>query len=341
MDKITKRIVTTSTWSAGADLTPVNLPREGLITEVRVRFMPTVTGTGTIGVDGLFRTIQNLKILGDGGRAYLGLSGEQMSRILAFTNRYDFGAPMVSLQGNSITTNTIPHVTFVFHPGSNPQDPFDLSAVIPARALSTLQILVSTTADDVVADTITGGTYYYEIHEVLGMPVPQDIKTPVGSSYTVDLAATYSDYSYKIDVPAGAWLRRIIFMQQDDTAIPLRVDTEITGIRLELPRTASAFIESNWEDIKAEAAIRAGVMTTINEQAMAAAASEAVSGAACFMNGFTIVDLRKYFDPRWGMDLTNYQTGDVKLALTVAVAAGEVIIYWDQLKPVDQMYVGK
>jgi len=343
MEKITKRIVTTSTWSASADLTPVDLPREGLITEVRVRFKPTLTGAGVSGQDLIFGGAQNLKIQGDGGHTYLGLSGEEMSRILSYLNIYEFGAPMINLQGTVAAAFTTPSVTWVFHPGSNPKDPFDMSAVIPARALSTLQALITTSVAAISAgDTITAGTYYYEINEVLDVPVPAGIMTPTGSTLMKDLTATYSDYSLEIDVPAGAWLRRIILLQEDDTAVPLRTDSYMTGVKLKLPRTASAQIESNWDDLVAESAIRYGVACTPAQTAGAAAdVGAATFGFAAFMKGFAIIDLRKYFHPIYGCNLTEYQSGDIKLGLTVGTATGNVYIYWDQLMPVESHYAGK
>lgn len=347
MNKITKRIVTTSTWSASTDLTPVDLPKEGLITEVKVRFKPTLTGAGVSGEDLFFGGVQNLKIQGDGGRTYLGLSGEEMGRLLALLNIYEFGAPMINLQGTVAAANTTPSCSWVFHPGSNPKDPFDMSAVIPGRALSTLQALITACAAAISAgDTITAGTYYYEIHEVLGVPVPEGIMTPLGSTLMLDLAATYSDFSLKQDVPTGAWLRRIIMLQEDDTAVPLRTDAEVTGVKLELPREASSRIESNWDDLVAEAAIRAGIACIPGQVAGAAAVATATcntptDGVAAFPKGFAIIDLRKYFHPIWGANLTNYKPGDVKLGLTVASAVGNLYIYWDQLMPVESRYVGK
>jgi len=59
--------------------------------------------------------------------------------------------------------------------------------------------------------------------------------------------------------------------------------------------------------------------------------------------GFVILDLRKYFHPLWGMNMTNFQTGDVKLGLTIENYTGgdDTIIYWDQLMPVEAKYVSK
>lgn len=344
MDKVTRHIQATRTWTASAVMTPVDLPREGLITEVKVRFTPTVTGTGTIGEDGIYRCCQNLAIRGDGGRTYLGLSGEETSRILSFLNFYDFGAPMTDLQGTSVTTNTTPNVTWVFHPGSNPKDPFDMSAVIPASALSTLQVLIQATANAAIAgDTITAGTYSFEINEVLGAPVQAGQMTPLGSTYSWANDANYSDYGYKIDVPAGAWLRRICILIDDNTTpYPLRAEDQIAGVKLELPRTGQIVIESAYDDLIATTGMNsAGAMGTPFQVALTTTADLPVCSA--FMKGWIVIDLRKYFNPIWGMNLTNYQTGDVKLGLTVTNRTGgdDTIIYWDQLKPVEPEYVGR
>ena len=169
--------------------------------------------------------------------------------------------------------------------------------------------------------------------------------TPLGSTYSWANDANYSDYSYKIDVPSGSWLRRILIISQNNTTpYPLRADDELAGVKLELPRTGQIIIESAYDDLVAASAIQYGVACTPNATAGAAADTlVSVLGTAAFMKGFIIIDLRKYFNPIWGMNLTNYQTGDVKLGLTIENRTGgdDTIIYWDQLKPVEPEYVGK
>ena len=345
MDKITKRIVTTSTWAASSDLTPVDLPREGLITEIGIRAAITTAAlTATAVADGMKRVIQSLKIQGDGGRTYLGLSGEQMGRLLNYLNECELGCAMQDSLMPEVGDTALGHISWVFHPGSNPKDPFDLSAVIPARALSTLQILLTTTANSVIdaAAAIASGTYSYWINEVLGVPVQRGIMTPLGSTFMKDLAATFSDHSLKIDVPAGAWLRRIIFLIQDDTANPERIDTEITSVRLEMPRAATHQIEAPIQDLKVMTAKRYGLSGFSELAALGAATTRpGWEVEKVLPKGLFILDLRDYFHPIWGANLTDFQTGDVKLGLTVAVATGEAIIYWDQLMPVEAQYVGK
>ena len=162
MEKVTRDIISRATWAASSDLSPINLPREGLITEVGIRAAITTAAlTATAVQDGMRRVIQNLKIQGDGGRTYLGLSGEQSARLLNFMNECDHQCPMLDSLMPEVGDTALSHFSWVFHPGSNPKDPFDMSAVVPARALATLQLLLTTTANGVIdaAAAIASGYY--------------------------------------------------------------------------------------------------------------------------------------------------------------------------------------
>jgi hypothetical protein len=353
MFKNSKRLVTTGAWAASADLTPIDIPREGLITEFIVRAVITATLTATALSDATRRVIQNLSIKGDGGRTYLGLSGEQALRLLAFMNLCDFRHGFAS-PGGVLTTidvgSTSFEQNFVFHCGSNPKDPFDLSAAIPAKALSMLQVLLTTTAAAVTdaAGAITAGTFYYQINQVLDVPVPAGLMCPLGSTLVWPHDANYSDYSKKVDVPAGAWLRRIVMLVQDATATtPIRKNDEITAVKLELPKAANKEIAAwTWQTLLLETAKIYGYSgSDQNEAALGAVATTRPGGNSTpfIPHGLAIIDLRKYFHPVYGMDLTDYQTGDVKLGLTVEnyAAGDDTLIYWDQLQPVERQYVGR
>ena len=336
MKKNTKNVVDASTWAASSDLAGINLPREGLITEIKIRFAATMSGNmTTANTDGLYRAIQNLKIEGDGGQSFLGLSGEQAARLLAYWNLTDFGVPLITLQ-----SGTGESVTWVFHPGSNPKDPFDLSAAIPARALATLQAKITTTANSVVDDsqTISSGTYYYEVSHVLEAPVPAGLMVPGGSTLTYAHDANYSDYSKEIDVPGGAFLRRIFILSQDETGTrPARAEDEISGVKLRVATTNVTILQQLWQELK----VSSGAYS--NFIGMPFQITDDVHGALNLPDGLAVIDLRKYFDPVYGLDLRGSQTGAVKLGLTVAnyTSGDDTLLYWDQLRQVDPMYVGK
>lgn len=336
MYKQTKRVTDTSTWAASSDLASLKLPREGLITEIKLRANITMSAALTaVQPDGLTRAIQNLKIEGDGGRAFLGMSGEQMGRLLYFWTVLDHGAQLINLP-----TGTDAHITFVFHPGSNPKDPFDTTAVIPARALSELLAKITTTANSVVDDTttISSGVYYFEVNQVMEVPVGAGMMTPIGSSLTYAHTATFSDFSAEIDVPTGNYLRRIFLLDQDETATrPVRKDDQVTGVKLSVPGIGRTIIESNWQDLKAETAKQAR-LNGYNFQV-----ADTTTGHLNVPDGMVCIDLRKYFDPVYGLDLRSTQTGKVKLGLTIgSYAAGDdTLIYWDQLQAVQSGWVGK
>ena len=357
MDKVTKRLTATNTWAASTDMTPVDIPHEGLITEITMRANLTATLTATALDDWFRRGIQNIKIEGDGGRAFLGMSGPQMSTLLSLWQEAKYKMPTVHSNGGGIAlaapdVGSTTHVAvWKFHPGSNPRDPFDLTAAIPAKALSTLQIKLTTPASGHADPNglVTAGTFNYEISEVLGVPTPPGLMVPLGSTLHYAHTANYSDFSYEIDVPAGAWLRSIVMLVRDDTATPAmrRKDDEVTGIRLRKPKTGQIVFEQNIYEAKQSMMAHynwpgcAGDVGPIGAIATIRPAPESLQSMV--PAGFVIIDLRQFFDPLYGLDLRNYQTGDYKLGLTIAnYAAGDATtIYWDQLLPVDPQYIGK
>ncbi|MDP2651559.1 MAG: hypothetical protein Q8O94_00270, partial [bacterium] len=315
MKNTIRRITTSSTWAASTDMTPVDLPREGLITEVTIRANITCTLTAAAYDDFWRRILQNIKIQGDGGRAFLGMSGVQMSTILCLWNEIVYGMPTLQSNGagialavpdvGSTTFNTI----MKFHPGSNPRNPFDLTAAIPARALSTLQALLTTTAAASIVDTasISAGTYNYEICEVLDVPVPAGLMVPMGSTLAYAHTANYSDFSYEIDVPTGAFLRSIVVRVNDETDPIRRKSDEVTGIRLRKPSTGEVVFEQSIRELATSMMLQNGCRGIAGEVGpVGAIADLRPSGGeitAIVPAGFAVIDLRPFGNPLYGIDL--------------------------------------
>ena len=350
-----RRLVATNTWAASTDMTPIDIPREGLITEITVRAALTATLTAAAYDDWFRRVIQNIKIEGD-GRAFLGMSGTQMGVPLSLWGEMKHKMPTLSSNGAGIALagpdvgSTAFNAMWKFHPGSNPSDPFDMTAVIPARALSTLQAKLTTAAAAVTdaAGTITAGTFHYEINQVLEERVPSGLMTPVGSTLAYAHTANYSDFSYDIDIPAGAFLRSIVIVVRDDTAtVCRRKDDEVTGIKIKKPKTGDYILEQLVYGIKQSMASRFGWLGTAGDVGPIGAIATIRPAPSALLSmtpaGFYVIDLRPFGHPLYGLDLRGYQTGDLKMGLTIEnYAAGDATtIYWDQLLPVDQVYVGK
>jgi hypothetical protein len=354
MKKKIKRLTTSSTWAASSDLTPVDLPREGLVTEVKIRANLTATLTAAAYDDYFRRVIQNIKLQGDGGRNFLGMSGTQLSTMLSLWQEVVMNAPTIHSNGAGIALaapdvgSTSFNCVFTFHPGSNPRDPFDLTAVIPAKDLSTFQAILTTTAAAVTdaAGPITAGTFNYEINEVLLEPGDAlaapgaSVMTPMGSTLTYTHTANYSDFSYEIDVPAGAFLRSILWRSLDDTAtVPRRKSDEVTGIRLWLPKTGEIVFEQNIRELAQTMMQRFGCHGIAGDVGPIGAIATIRPAPESLLDmvpaGFAVIDLRPFAHPSYGIDLRGLQTGDMKLGLTIEnYAAGDAsTFYWDQLIP--------
>lgn len=360
MEKVIKRLTAASTWAASADLTPIDVLREGLITEFTIRANTVITFAATGYGDAFRRVLQNIKLEGDGGRSFLGMSGTQMSVLLSLWGEALFNMPTVHSNGADIAL-AAPDVgsaaftsVFKFHPGSNPKDPFDLTAAIPARALSTLQAKLTTVAAAALGSgggsevITTASTFNYEVAEVLNIPVPASLMVPLGSTLAYAHTGNYSDFSYEIDIPSGAWLRSIILLIRDHTtASPWRKDDEVTGIRIRKPKSGQIVLEQNIYEAKQSMAARFGMIGCSGEPGVFGAIASTREGPADLLHvvpaGFVIIDLRAFFNPLYGLDLRAYQTGDYKLGLTIAnnTSGDSTTIYWDQLLPVDPQYVGK
>ena len=350
--KIVKRLSATNTWTETTDLTPIDIPRDGLITEVSIRADLTATLTAAAYDDWFRRCFQNIKIEGDGGRAYLGMSGAQMSTILSLWNEVISGAPTICSNGAGIALSA-PDVgsttfksIFRFHPGSDPHNPFDTTAVIPAAFLSMLQAKLSTPVDHVTdaAGPITAGTVRYSVNVVQGST--QELRSlakmsPVGSTLVYAHTANYSDYSYDIDVPAGAWLRSIIMRHTDDTGTPAfrRKSDEVTGVKLKTPKMGDYVFELPIFELQHAMCQRYGLRGVAGDVgplgAIADLGPRPESLQSMVPAGFEVIDLRPFGHPIYGLDLTQYQTGDLKLGLTIEnyAANDATTIYWDQLLP--------
>ena len=333
---VTRRVIDQMTWAASSDLAALDLPKEGWVTEIRVRIAATMSaGLTAVQPDGLRRVIQNFKIEGDGGYAFLGLAGEQLGRLWGLCNIYDGMGNLITLQDGAAES-----ITFVFHPGSNPKDPFDTSVVIPASALSTFQAKWTTTANSVVDDTITISSAIgtIELDQIMNVKTHAALWVPMGSTRTLVHSADASDYSEEVDIPAGAWLRRIIMLVQDETATrPVRKDDEVTAVRIKDTKTNRIMLEETWEGLKARSARLCGL------QGVPFQVADTITGHANIPDGFAIIDLRNYTGHPYGLNLIGKQTGDYKLGLTIAnyTAGDDTIIYWDQVKQIDPVFVGK
>lgn len=335
----TKKLVNTLTWAASSDV-QVDLPTDGIITRIDLECYITMSGAASANIAtwALFRAIQSLKIQGGGGRDYFNMSGVQMGMLMHYMNALDFpGVPFYDIVATS------QYAGWTLHFGSRPRDqygrdnPFDLTAGIPADDETNLKLTWTTAAANSMDDTLTisSAVMRVTVHQVLAPKgtmeaLKNQLYVPISSSESCDPGATKSALSYQRNVPTGGYLRRILVMAQDDTAVgsfgPLVVDGQVSEFGLKLEK------ENRWiiDGIRAKAIQLANpamggmsVVDTPNTNSPWAPA------------GFYNLDLRKYGDRDFGIPTTGLDPGDIKLAMTIAAyATGEVEQVWyDTLIP--------
>jgi len=340
----------TGAWAADSGGINVALERNGVLTRIDMTFELTPTGTldGDCAFDGLLRAFNNVTIRG-GSHTYCSLpvadpcGGAILQRYL---NRVDFRMGGHPLGLISAPRRTYTPITMRWHFGARPQslwgrdNPFDLSAFIPAHKESQLQFIIATSGGDVVdaSNTIASGTYRLTLHVVQGTPQEllqemalQQVRYPQGAQGMIPAnthelfshTATGSDYSIERDIPTGGYLKRIAIIEQDETATrALRAADQVTGVALKLPAQSEALIRSFADSY----------FNSLDFGSNSQTDDAAPDFQAHAPHGIIVMDMRNYAEghgdyglnfmaipsgsqPKLGFTITTYTAGDASLIL--------------------------
>jgi hypothetical protein len=346
-EHVTRIVSATGAWAAGAALADIALDRDFIITNIRVIAHMTCTLAATAVVDAPKRALQTLQIVGD-SKTFLSMSGgvvgSQLGRMLAFINKFD--NQCVSLgQYVDVGSTTLDQI-YNFHPGHNPKNRFDMSVILPARALSNLVARIGCPAAAAMDSgaNITAGTYTIEIDGVSGIPITKDMYYPGAFVNCYPHTAITGTYGHTENVPTGGYVRRLFLLTDDATAVTaLRSDAQITSLQIKLPKDSTDLMAQSFIGLKYANAQKYAIDGDDQPVALGAVASTRTGfdGSAALPVGFACVDFRDYFDPVLGLNMVNASEGDAQVKETIAVATGQTAHYWDIVYPMDPMWVGK
>lgn len=349
MKKIKKTEIGSLTYSASTQQT-ADVPRDGVITRIdcEVQVTPSATMVGANLPMGIWHVIDTLRLVGGGGKQYVGLgSGELLGRIIHALNQSDFPEkPFVGARNLTAPNTTYVPVVFRLHFGSRPRDmygrdnPFDLSAFIPAHRESSLKMEWGCPANSVMDGTVTisAATMKMTVYQILGTSQeirdeiarqgldPDSPMTPVSSTESYNHTGTISDLGKQFDIPMGNFLRRIAIMAEDATAVPVLAMDEITRVGLLLPQSGERIIDVDFSSL-VTGQMPGGTMQLADEGA-------SVDTYVQNQNGIAILDLRPHGFRDYGMDTRLLKNGDVKLGVTIgSYASGDKsYIHYDQLE---------
>ena len=335
-----------ATWSADGEIS-TDIDKVGLITriDVTVELTPSATLSGANQADGLWRLIQNMRIEG-GSHTYFNLPGDDGAMggtLLHYLNVID-GFGHGHENGDILApSETYVPVNFVLHCGSRPRDkygrdnPFDLTAFIPAYDESSLTALWKTSGNDVVDDTVTinSAVARFTLHRITGTEAEilaemerQEVPLPPGANGMVpawssvvhaNAGATTDFDAEQVDVVVGTYLKRIALLFQDATADrPIRASDQVTEVALKSPNTTEELIKVNVEYFLSRMA------------------------AGSTAEGILALDLRPLAQSivgyEYGLDLRNAQNGAFKLGFLISnrAAGDDTLIIYERYQP----YIG-
>lgn len=357
MKKIVKTQTKTLTYSASTTQSE-SVERDGVITRIdaEVQVTPSATLVAANLPMGIFHVINTLRLVGGGGTNYFGMgAGELMGRMIHGINRIDYPwLPFVGPRDVTGPNQTFVPVVFRMHFGSRPtlygrDNPFDLSAFVPAKRESSLRMEWGCPANSVVDGTVTisSATMKLTIYEILGSDAeireemvrqgldPANPMYPISSAEQYTHTGTKSDLSAQFDVPMDGWLRRIGIMAQDATTVPLLANDEITRVGL-----IKSDVNERLIDIDFSGLVTGQMPNAAMELADEGSTTDTYLQA---LKGIGVLDLRQFGESAlYGLDCRNKKNGTLKLGMTIGTYASgdDSFVWYDRLSKLNGAIMG-
>lgn len=298
------------TWAASTE-NGVDLPETGYITHIDSFFTLNITGgsTPSANEDGWWRmfTAATIKAarhvffdVTDGRQWYYWMYHPYKSRLDSDT------LPAATAAAANYYT------VLPIHWGLNVYDKFDRTVVVPAVELTNLRFDVTWGAATAGGTDITvnSGNIKNIIYELV--LEKGDLKSDVWrkgllsprmeADVDASIGSTYSNFSYKKDMPVGDVLYQTLVMVLDSSGNKSR--SYISEYRLEFPKGRMNPVEHNW---------RAQEFITHRDYDLTSRST----GVILFPWGDATGEIA-------GIDLSSAMKGDVKLGFTVATASGQL-----------------
>lgn len=258
----------------------------------------------------LNNTLTFLKALGNLNKlVYPGLGREDLATAVAANNQ--------SFDGWHIG----------FGPWSD-HDPFDIMAGIPAEDETTLNLLATFGANNIIAVVAADGTVdvattlYITTYGVQGLDRAYRARLPI-PDYRHDHESAPSANT-RFDFTTSRYLKRTTILNLGVAASnnEPRNDGNITDVSVvfEKPTRTTLFDRIRWRTFKNNQQLWSGPGTQIDKNGTAAIVSGGLAGVA-------VIDWRDYTHNPFGLNLYPFRDGDVHLDLTMGVTTGSVHLF--------------
>ncbi len=335
-------------FAASGAITPMFMPTDGVITRTTLSFLFNMTiptsGSPAFNTLGLWKSMfTNLSITA-AGQQYLQISDP----LVALTNQRMRGIPVV--QDAAVVTTTGTAVTFnvdvVFHWGSNPDDPYDLTGGIlapdysqgglvlnltwPANSVAGTNALVINTA---TAFRLTNHMVVMGDDDYAALKSSGHFAQP---SFTeVDYALTNygtntSGYQNQVNLPVGQFLREVAVLVENSSGNPTDANLNQMGL-FSGGGTNNQVQTGNWIDFAQRSHHQSGLDRL-------EANSPTLGGSN---PGMAMWNFQRIIDPRspgvgggiFGANLTHIPLGQYFGGFSVGTATGTLKLGTMQMNP--------
>ena len=297
----------------------LNIPKQGFITHMDLLLHLNVTtdsGGATPREDALAKIINSLRIISAGAKTHLLIPD---GRLLKYLNYYDYQGILREddLPTSASVTSDV-YALWRIHFGYDPREKFDLTVVLPTPELQNPQMIVEwgSTSDLGSGYTINSGEITVTLYQVLFEEGedPSDLWTegyvePIWDATKIDISETKSDLGEQTAIPVGNVLVRALLLVVDSS--DLRSDSEVDEVGVILPREGVIPFRVKWN-------------TLVSRDYTDYALPSKVTGVG-------MIDAEELGQVPFGLDLSEYDVGEILLGFTTIATGGDIYILYQQV----------
>lgn len=306
------------TYSSG-NTTSIDIPESGYITELLCLGAITVVGGTSVSAaqDALARLVDAMQITAAGGKNYYDITDGRQGYYYEYLRRQ--GQQQIDSLPSAGDTSTA-RIAILIHPGLNPYQPFDRSAVIPAAELSNLKHKVTWGAASTLGTgftiTAASSTLTVTVNEIVLEKgerrediFPDGILVPMYEAREVSITATASNLGKTDEVPVGNLLNSVLVMVLDSSGD--RDDTNVSDVGIKYPKQVRTPWQTKWYELKAK--------------------TRSYYNLPSDLAGTTLIPLQFVSQRPIGLDLSAAMAGDVKMGFTIGTASGTLHLLYKSL----------
>ena len=291
------------------------LPRDRWIRAIQLHTQIVESQSGTQVANGILNWHQAIRVVASGNDTLKNVNGYRLWAMSKYESGCQLPFDTIGGSDSAATKNAY----FMLHFALNPKNPFDVSALLPAHLLSTLDLFIDFGALTLMGSsfTLTSGTVEITVTECYTTQAEEEeIKKNLVKLYEVENtyssvpSAVASDYSQYIDLQTGVRVLKIGIFTQTSSAYS---DGVIGKYEIRQMSPVNTQLEhTEWYASKTEDKLMYGLT-------LVAAGYEGLE------TGFTI------YDPAFKsgfLDTVGMKQGDIRLRMTTLVSSGAIILFY-------------